>query len=121
MKRRKFFKLASAGAAGITLGTACRRAGDNAGGPALDTGINNIIPDYRATIKTVFPKSDARSPNDKVVLALIGAGGYGTYLILEAVNAGENILIKYVCDVDDTRGGRAILKLRKSKASNPFR
>ena len=120
MKRRKFFKLASAGAAGITLGTACRRAGDNAGGPALGTGINNIIPDYRATIKTAFSKSDARSPNDKVVLALIGAGGYGTYLILEAVNAGENILIKYVCDVDDTRGGRAIFEIEKIQGFKPI-
>ena len=119
MKRRKFFKLASAGAAGITLGTACRRAGDNAGGPALGTGVNNIIPDYRATIKTAFPKSDARSPNDKVILALIGAGGFGTYLILEAVNAGENILIKYVCDVDDTRGGRAISEIEKIQGFKP--
>ncbi len=120
MKRRKFFKLASAGAASITLGTACRRAGDNTGGPASGTGVNNIIPDYRATIKTSFSKSDTRSPNDKVILALIGAGGFGTYLILEAVKAGGNILIKYVCDVDDTRGGRAIYELEKIQGFKPI-
>ena len=120
MKRRKFFKLASAGAAGITLGPACRRAGDNAGEPTLGSGENNITPDYRAEIKTSFSKSDARSPNDKVVLALIGAGGYGTHLILEAAKAGDNILIKYVCDVDDTRGGRAIFELEKIQGFKPL-
>jgi predicted dehydrogenase len=35
------------------------------------------------------------------------------------VNAGENILIKYVCDVDDTRGGRAISEIEKIQGFRP--
>ncbi len=55
-----------------------------------------------------------------MILALIGAGSWGTNLILEAANSGENILIKYVCDVDDTRGGRAISELEKIQGFRPI-
>jgi len=108
MKRRKFFRLASSGVAGAALSTSCRNSGSGAGNHADNQVIKEEIPDYRSTIKTVFPSAKSKAAEDKVILALIGAGSWGTSLILEAAKSGENIQIRYVCDVDDTRGGYAI-------------
>jgi predicted dehydrogenase len=82
--------------------------------------VKNIVPDYRTMIKSDFPSSKTRPASDRVILALIGAGAWGTALILEAASSGENILIKYVCDVDDTRGGRAISELEKIQGFRPL-
>ncbi|MDR1880436.1 MAG: Gfo/Idh/MocA family oxidoreductase, partial [Tannerellaceae bacterium] len=49
--------------------------------------------------------------NNKVVLALIGAGGRGTQVILGMKQCTENVEVKYVCDVDGERGGNAIQEL----------
>lgn len=120
MKRRRFFQVSSAGVAGIALGSSCKsstgndKADDQAASLALEP------PDYRETIKTEFTTKSSRPASDRVILALIGAGSWGTNLILEAANAGENILIKYVCDVDDTRGGRAIEELEKIQGFRPI-
>ncbi len=122
MKRRKFLGITSAGIAGMGL-SSCSGSG---------TGENNEIraesdtapkspPAYRQEIKTAFPANGSKSPGDRVVLALIGAGAYGTNLILEAADSGENIHIKYVCDVDDTRGGRAIAELKQKQGFEPIR
>ena len=61
----------------------------------------------------------AKSASDTLVLALIGAGGWGTHIIIEAAGLNENIRVKYVCDVDDTRGGRAIEELGKIQGFKP--
>ncbi|MGD0773387.1 MAG: Gfo/Idh/MocA family oxidoreductase [Candidatus Solibacter sp.] len=45
----------------------------------------------------------AQSPNDKVVLALIGAGGRGSTLGGNLAKV-ENTEFKYICDVNDQRG-----------------
>jgi predicted dehydrogenase len=79
-----------------------------------------VAPDYRQKIKTEFTQVKPKPASDKVILALIGAGSWGTNLILEAANSGENIRIKYVCDVDDTRGGRAITELEKIQGFRPL-
>ena len=63
----------------------------------------------------------ARSANDKVILALIGAGGRGTGVILSMKEHVPNIEVKYVCEVDDTRGGRAIEELFKVQGKRPER
>lgn len=120
MKRRNFFRLASAGVAGAALSNSCRNSDSVAGIQADNQVIKEEIPDYRATIKTVFPSANRKKPEDKVILALIGAGSWGTSLVLEAARSGENIQIKYVCDVDDTRGGYAISELEKIQGFRPI-
>lgn len=61
------------------------------------------------------------SVNDKVVLALIGAGGRGTQNILSFMKCCPNIEVKYVCEVDQERGGRAIDELGKLQKNAPQR
>ncbi len=61
------------------------------------------------------------SASDKVVLALIGAGGRGTQVILSMQKCTENVEVKYVCEVDEERGGRAIEELEKQQGVRPIR
>ncbi len=61
------------------------------------------------------------SANDKVVLALIGAGGRGTQVILSMQKCVPGVEVKYVCEVDDERGGRAIDELEKQQNFRPVR
>ncbi len=120
MKRRRFFQLASTGAAGISLATACNSLTSNTNSDGSGTAAPLEVPDYRKTVKTTFQDVKGKASSDKVILALIGAGSWGTNLILEAAKAGENIRIKYVCDVDDTRGGNAISELEKLQGFRPI-
>lgn len=60
-----------------------------------------------------------KSANDKVVLALIGAGGRGTFIILGIQKSAPGVEVKYVCDVDRERGGRAISELEKQQKVKP--
>jgi predicted dehydrogenase len=119
MKRRSFFRLASTGAAAVTLAASCKPFGQKKE-TAETAGINPEIPDYRKSVKTAFTPAKGRNAGDKVILALIGAGSWGTNLILEAAKSGGNIRIKYVCDVDDMRGGRAISELEKLQGFRPI-
>lgn len=59
--------------------------------------------------------------NDKVVLALIGAGGRGTQVILSMQKCVQGVEVKYVCEVDEERGGRAIDELEKQQGKRPVR
>lgn len=59
--------------------------------------------------------------NDKVVLALIGAGGRGTQVILSMQKCTPGVEVKYVCEVDEERGGRAIDELEKQQGVRPKR
>jgi predicted dehydrogenase len=120
MKRRKFFQLSSAGVAGLAIASSCKQANHDKGIQNLQPVAPSEVPDYRKTIKTTFTSVKSKPASDKVILALIGAGSWGSSLILEAANSGENILIKYVCDVDDTRGGRAIAELEKIQGVRPI-
>ena len=61
------------------------------------------------------------SLNDKVVLALIGAGGRGTSVILSMQKCSPGVEVKYVCEVDNTRGERAISELEKQQGFKPDR
>ena len=120
MKRRKFFQLTTAGVAGLTLASSCKYLTSDKGVQNSKTGLSSVVPDYRNTIKSAFSTGKNKAANDKVILALIGAGSWGTNLILEAAKSGENIRIKYVCDVDDTRGGRAIAEIEKLQGFRPI-
>ena len=118
MKRRKFLEKVSLGAAGIGLISSCK-------GEIKSTGdiTNNLagsqIPVYRTKIKPAFSPSGPKSAGDKVVLALIGAGNWGTGLALTVSDLNKNIVIKYICDVDDTRGGRVISEIGKKQGFEP--
>lgn len=61
------------------------------------------------------------SANDKVILALIGAGGRGTQVILSMQKCLPGVEVKYVCEVDQERGGRAIEELEKQQNVRPKR
>lgn len=61
------------------------------------------------------------SINDKVVLALIGAGGRGTQVVLSMQKCTPGVEVKYVCEVDEERGGRAIEELDKQQGFRPQR
>jgi len=62
-----------------------------------------------------------KGANDKVVLALIGAGSRGTGVIQGMFKNNKNVEVKYVCDINDERGGEAIAGLTKLQGYAPKR
>jgi predicted dehydrogenase len=118
MKRRKFLEKVSVSAAGIGLISSCTheiKSTEN-----LTSTISKAkTPEYRSKIKSSFAVSGTHSANDKVILALIGAGNWGTGLALTISDLNKNIVIKYICDVDDTRGGRVISEIGKKQGFEP--
>jgi predicted dehydrogenase len=118
MKRRRFLEQVSLSAAGIGLLSSCKheiKSAENLTG----TLSNAKTPEYRTKIKSSFAASGTQGANDKVILALIGAGNWGTGLALTISDLNKNIVIKYICDVDDTRGGRVISELEKKQGFAP--
>ncbi len=61
-----------------------------------------------------------QSPNDRLTLALIGAGGRGSSLAKGMAGLG-NIQFKYVCDVNESRGGEVLRDLEKQQGHAPKR
>ncbi|HNR41343.1 MAG TPA: Gfo/Idh/MocA family oxidoreductase [Bacteroidales bacterium] len=121
MKRRKFFKVTSAGAAGFSLAASCRNITGKGDSRTGNTAEKPEVPPYRAAVKSNFATDRARSAADKVILALIGAGGWGSHVIIETAGLNENVFVKYICDVDDTRGGRAIEEVERIQGARPVR
>lgn len=70
---------------------------------------------------TAQAQDRVKGANDKVVLALIGAGGRGTQVIQNMVKANRNVEVKYVCDVNDTRGAEAMKGLIQLQGFAPKR
>jgi predicted dehydrogenase len=58
---------------------------------------------------------------NKVVLALIGAGGRGSQVILSLKQCADGVEVKYVCDVDEMRGGGVIKELAAMQGYEPKR
>ncbi|MCK5371582.1 MAG: hypothetical protein KAQ62_23630, partial [Cyclobacteriaceae bacterium] len=105
MKRRNFFGSLSWSMAGLGLATSCSNSKENdipQHTKSADNQLPDRLPAYREKIKATFPKGSVLGSNDRVTLALIGAGGWGTNLILNVVSLNKNVIVKYVCDVDDT-------------------
>jgi predicted dehydrogenase len=124
MKRRHFFSNLTWGVAGLGFVTSCIRSGEK--NTARQTGQEEgqpveRIPSYRDKIKSSFAADRVKGANDRVVLALIGAGSWGTNLILTVAGINKNVFVKYICDVDDTRGGHAITELERIQQSRPVR
>jgi len=124
MKRRHFFGSLSWSMAGLGLTTSCSNLSEKETSQHAEPGeyqLPDRLPAYREKIKTTFSKGSVTGSNDRVVLALIGAGNWGTNLILNVAELNKNVFVKYVCDVDDTRGGRAISELEKIQKVKPVR
>jgi len=60
-----------------------------------------------------------KGANDKVVLALLGAGGRGTQLVLGMHHSTPNVEVKYICECDNMRGGRVINDLTRLQGYAP--
>src|SRR2546428_12060863 len=58
------------------------------------------------------------SPNDKVSLALIGAGGRGTMLI-QGFCKRPDVHVEYVCDPEDARAAQTAGIVAKAQGSAP--
>ena len=58
--------------------------------------------------------------NEKIRLGLIGAGGRGTYLALEFMKNCPGIEFSHICDVDESRGGRAAQEIAKTQGYKPL-
>ena len=118
MKRRKFLENVTLGAAGLGLASSCKGGLKGSEGTAGAIG-NPQTPVYRTQIKSSFSAANSRSASDKVILALIGAGNWGTGLALTVSDLDKNVVIKYICDVDDTRGGRVTAEIEKKQGFAP--
>lgn len=124
MQRRKFFKSLSYGAAGLGLATSCKPLNNDdhtSGADAGELHSSSAAPAYRKQVNTSFGSGPVKSANDTVILAIIGVGGYGNLLVQETLKLDKNIQFKYICDVDDTRGGKAMMDIDKSQGPKVVR
>jgi predicted dehydrogenase len=64
--------------------------------------------------------SSCKGANDKVVLAIIGAGSRGLPCIINCCKVNANTEIKTVCDVDDERMNRGIALVEKELGYKPL-
>ena len=62
--------------------------------------------------------AQAGSANEKVVLALIGAGGRGSH-VMAGLTALPGVQTKYVCDLEEARAARTAAALEKIQGSPP--
>jgi len=89
MIRRDFLKKSALGSAGLFVGA------------------NSLI------------NASYNGANDKIVLALIGAGGRGLGCIINCCKINENVTIKTVCDVNKTKLTNAAAAVEKSLGYRP--
>lgn len=120
MKRRKFFETASYGVAGLVIGSCSSPKGEN-NTTSAEIKLSGETPAYRKSIKSSFTAGKGKSINDTLIVGVIGMGGYGNSLTQEILKLNKNIHIKYVCDVDDTRGGRAVAEIERAQGTRPVR
>jgi predicted dehydrogenase len=65
-----------------------------------------------------LPAVQAGSPANKVVLAIIGAGGRGMDVIVKMLQIPD-VAVKYVCDPEEARGKSAVKQIEKIQHSAP--
>jgi predicted dehydrogenase len=71
-----------------------------------------------ATLPSAARGAPAASANEKVVLALLGAGGRGTSVILTLASLA-NVEVKYVCDLEASRAERSAKAIEKAQGKLP--
>lgn len=64
--------------------------------------------------------ASCKGANDKVVLALIGAGPRGLVTIISCCKVNTNVTIKTVCDVNDLRSTSAVSEIEKQLGYKPL-
>ncbi len=109
MNRRRFLAKSVRGAAGISLTTA-----------AISHALGRVADVNDKTLAAPRSSGRATGANEKVVLAIIGAGNYGHRLIT-SMTKNNNAETKYVCDVDGSRGAGTISELEKIQGYAPKR
>lgn len=57
--------------------------------------------------------------NDKITLAIIGAGGRGRGCIINTCKVNENVVIKTVCDVNDLKAQKTVAEIEKELGYKP--
>ena len=98
MRRRRFLTNLSLGAAGIGVTTSCTGPNEDQAiskAPAVES-VANVEPAYRKQIKSSFRSANTKGTSDIVILALIGAGNWGTNLIINVIDIEKNI-VNYIC------------------------
>ncbi len=60
----------------------------------------------------------AKTPSDKVVLALIGAGGRGQ-AVIQGISSLKNVQTKYICDLEESRAAHTANQLAKLQGTVP--
>ena len=89
MFRREFLKKSIAGSVGLAVGA------------------NSLL------------NASCKGANDKITLALIGAGGRGLDTIVNCCKINENVTIKTVCDVNSTKLAKAAALVEKELGRRP--
>lgn len=89
MRRREFLSKTLAGTAGVAIGA------------------SGLI------------TASCKGANDKIILALVGAGSRGLTTIISCCNSNENVVIKTVCDVNDVRSARSSDEIEKQLGYKP--
>lgn len=72
------------------------------------------------TMFGAMPAARAKSANEKIILGLIGAGGRA-HSHTTGMSKLPNVEFKYVCDIDEQRGGEHIAELEKAQGYAPKR
>ena len=68
---------------------------------------------------TTLLTTSCRGANDKIILALIGAGGRGLPSIISCCKSNPNVEIKTVCDVHDLRSVSGASEIEKQTGYKP--
>lgn len=89
MKRREFIEKGVSGTAGIAL------------------GVSGLL------------AQSCKGANNKVVLALVGAGNRGLSTVLSCCQSNVDVEVKTVCDVNDLRSGLAVDGIEKQLGYRP--
>lgn len=63
--------------------------------------------------------SSCKGANDKIILALIGAGGRGPGTVISTCKVNKDVEIKTVCDVNDLNAAKAIAAIEKELGYKP--
>jgi len=85
------------------------------------TFINNTLLGTAGLVagSSLMAACSSGSANDKVVLALVGAGGRGRSTIINACKINQGVEIKYVCDVNDQKSAKSINEIEEKLGYRP--
>jgi predicted dehydrogenase len=67
----------------------------------------------------LFGAASCAGANDRIVLAIVGAGGRGMDCIVNCCKINENVVVKTVCDVNRTKLAKAVDRIEKELGYRP--